>query len=279
MNKNDIKTKVFITLKELTGERYIPISVSARHVHLSQDHIEKLFGIKQLTIRNQLTQPGQFASEEKLKLTGIKGEIDNVRVLGPERTQTQIEISLTDAIKLGINAPIRMSGDLKGTPGIKLTGPRGSVDIQAGVIVAKRHLHISPGQAEAFGVKDGSLIDVEVEGERPTIFKDVAVRMDDRQTLEMHIDTDEANAAYITSETVGKITACAGEKLNKFLSSVISAETLTKESEPLGLVTETDVINAFKAEIRHLTVKKGAIITPLAKDAAKEKGILISFEP
>lgn len=177
----------------------IAVGVSNRHVHLSRDDVEILFGKDhKLTPTRDLGQPGQFACEETVTLVGPKGSIENVRVLGPERKETQIEVSITDAFRLGLNPPVRDSGDLDGTPGITLVGPKGRVTKEKGVIIAKRHIHMHPKDAELFGVKDKDIVKVVVEkGERKLIFDDVLVRVSDKFALEFHVDTDEANAAQL----------------------------------------------------------------------------------
>jgi propanediol utilization protein len=180
----------------MTNDLRVPVSTSVRHVHLSRTHVTELFGPDhQLTIRSELSQPGQFACEETVVLVGPKGEIPKVRVLGPERPETQVEISRTDEFVLGIDAPIRASGELDGTPGLKLFGPWGSVELGRGVIQAQRHIHMSPEDAARFEVNDRDWVMVRVGGERGIIFDDVLVRVSDRFRLDMHLDADEANAA------------------------------------------------------------------------------------
>ena len=183
----------------------VPIEVSAHHVHLTQEHVEVLFGKGyQLTKESDLSQPGQFASREKVTLIGPKGRIERVRVLGPVRKETQAEIAMTEQFKLGIQPPIRESGDVKGTPGATFEGPAGSVTTENGVICALRHIHMSPEEALKFGVKDKNMIRVRVPaGRRELIFGDVLVRVHPNFRLAMHIDTDEANAANITNGMVG----------------------------------------------------------------------------
>jgi acetate kinase len=178
----------------------IPIGVSAHHVHLSQDDVEKLFGPgHQLTPVAPLSQPGQFACEEQVRLTGPRGAIDRVRVLGPARHQTQVEISRTEGYRLGIHAPVRMSGDLDGTPGVILGGPAGQVELRNGIIYAQRHLHMTPSDARRLGLENRDVVRVRVEGERELVFGDVAVRVSPKFKLELHLDTDEANAAELDS--------------------------------------------------------------------------------
>ena len=182
----------------------VPIGVSARHVHLTQEHVETLFGPGyQLTKKKDL-MGGQFASNETVTIIGLKlRAIENVRVLGPVRSATHVEVSATDAIKLGMNVPVRMSGDIAGSAPIAIVGPKGAIYLKEGCIVAMRHIHMSPSDARAAGVKNGDIVSVKADNERGTIFNQVAIRVDDSFTLEMHIDTDEANAAKIaTGNTV-----------------------------------------------------------------------------
>jgi acetate kinase len=187
-------------------EQKIPIEVSAHHVHLSRQEIDTLFGSgSQLTPKAELSQPGQYACEETVSLVGPKGRVERVRVLGPERPETQVEISMTEEYKLGIKAPIRASSNLKGTPGIALEGSEGKCIIPHGVICALRHIHISPEYALSFGLKDKDVVSIQVEGERKLIFGDVLVRIHPDFHLSMHIDTDEANAAGIQTGMEGTL--------------------------------------------------------------------------
>lgn len=178
---------------------YVPAAISGRHVHLCQADIDVLFGTGyKLTPHRDLVQPGQYACEEKVALIGAKGRIEGVRVLGPARPHTQLEISQTDSYKVGITPLVRMSGDIDGTPGCTLIGPKGEVKLDHGVIVAARHLHISVSQAAQYGLTNGQVISVKKTGVRETIFGNVVVRSGDEHELELHIDTDEANAAGMT---------------------------------------------------------------------------------
>ncbi len=191
---------------EQQKEKTIPIEVSAHHVHLSTEDVHALCGAEyELTHRLDLSQPGQFACEETVNLVGPRGRVERVRVLGPPRSKTQVEISMTEEFKLGIKAPIRASGDLAGSPGIGLEGPAGACDIPKGVICAARHIHMSPEDALSFGLKDRDICMVRVEGERTLIFGDVLVRVNPDYRLSMHIDTDEANAANIRTGMVGHL--------------------------------------------------------------------------
>lgn len=176
----------------------IPVGVSNRHVHVTQEDLEILFGKDyQLTYKSDLKQPGQFASNETITIRGPKGEFDRVRILGPVRKKSQVEISKTDSFRLGIRPPVRESGDLEGTPGVELVGPKGTVALPNGAIVALRHIHMTPAQANAMGVKDKDIVEVETFGERHGVFGDVLVRVSEQFSLEMHVDIDEANACAL----------------------------------------------------------------------------------
>lgn len=178
----------------------IPIGVSNRHVHVSRADLDRLYGKDYaLTHKSELGQPGQFAANETVTLQGPKGTFEHVRILGPVRSQSQVEISKTDSFRLGVKAPIALSGHLQGTPGITLIGPRGTVDLPCGVIIAKRHIHMTPAQAAARHLKDGRIVDVEAFGERRGILGDVIIRVSDTAGLEMHIDVDEANACSLSN--------------------------------------------------------------------------------
>ncbi|GAA5129220.1 acetate/propionate family kinase [Luteolibacter yonseiensis] len=184
----------------------IPIEVSAHHIHLTQQHVEALFGAgHQLTHHSDLSQPGQFACKEQLTIVGPKGRIERVRVLGPVRKATQVEIAMTEQFKLGIHPPIRESGDIDGSPGCTLEGPSGSVTIDRGVICALRHIHMTPADALRYGIKDKSTVRVRVAGDRELLFGDVRIRVDPHFALAMHIDTDEANAANLKNGAEGFI--------------------------------------------------------------------------
>ncbi len=203
MNDGELKRKIEIeVLKQYAknGKYYVPAAVSARHVHLSRADVEALFGKGyQLKKKRDLTQPGQFACEEQVTFTGPKGSIESVRVLGPERKETQVEISFTDSYKVGIKPVVRMSGgDLEGTPGGSLIGPAGEAALKRGVIIAARHLHMSYEEAAAYGLKKGDIVSVKKPGEREITFGNVVVRSGEGHSLEVHIDTDEANAAGMT---------------------------------------------------------------------------------
>lgn len=192
--------------------RPIPVAISARHVHLKQETVDKLFGKGyQLTPRNDLSQPGQFACEETVRVIGPRRSFDTVRILGPVRSADQVEISRTDEFHLGVDAPVRASGDIENTPGITLEGPAGRVEIPKGVICAARHIHMTPDDAAHFGVKDRDIVEVAITGgERDLVFGDVLIRVSPNFRLEMHIDTDEGNAANLGRGATGMLVSTEG---------------------------------------------------------------------
>lgn len=178
-----------------TDPYQVPVGISARHVHLSRDHVETLFGAGyQLTPEKSLSQPGQFACKEQVEVCGPKGSIKKVRILGPERKQSQVEMAFSDCRILGIKPPVRTSGDLKETPGILLKGPVGEVSLKEGVIIADRHIHMTPEEASWFGVSDGDRVNVLVPGEKAGVLGRVLVRVTNESRLDLHVDTDDANA-------------------------------------------------------------------------------------
>ncbi|MBS6628436.1 MAG: phosphate propanoyltransferase [Clostridiales bacterium] len=186
----------------------VVVEVSARHVHLSQQDLETLFGPGyELTVKKMLSQPGQYASEERVTVVGPKREIAGVSILGPVRKDTQVELSLTDARSIGVKAPVRESGDIAGSAGCKLIGPKGELEIKEGVIAAKRHIHATTVDAARMGLSDKQIVSVEIPSAdgRKLTFGDVVVRVSDSYALAMHIDTDESNAAAMTPNSLGTI--------------------------------------------------------------------------
>ena len=183
------------------------VEISARHVHVSEEHLEILFGKGyKLTPKKDLSQPGQFACEERVTVVGSKRELKGVSILGPCRKATQVELSLTDARSIGVSAPIRESGDTSGSGACKLVGPCGEVELTEGVIAAKRHIHMTPEDAEKYGIKDTQVVSVKIPTEgRALIFGDVVARVSPSYALAMHLDTDEANAAGIPGSCIGEI--------------------------------------------------------------------------
>lgn len=206
MNNQLMDSLVDEILKRVQKETCIEIEASGRHVHLSRTTIDLLFGSGyELTKLRDLSQPGQYVCKERVTLIGPKGVIHNVVVLGPERKQTQVEISQTDAVSLGIKAPIKESGQLDGTPGIVLSTGENVVHLNHGVIVAKRHIHMTQEDAKKNNVVNGEIVQVKVFGKRPLIFDDVVIRVSSAYETYMHIDYDEANACGFVKGTIGKI--------------------------------------------------------------------------
>ena len=210
MDKGAVQRSVQLAVAEAlfrkTGRIFVPVASSARHIHLCRADVEKLFGKGyQLQKFRDLSQPGQFACKEQLTVVGPKGQLQKVRVLGPERKATQVEIAFTDSFALGIRPPVRMSGKTAGTPGCKLIGPAGEAEISEGVIVAARHLHLSAAQAAMFGLKDGQSVSLRSEGERAVVFENVIVRAGNGHDMEVHIDTDEASAAAMAGSTMMEV--------------------------------------------------------------------------
>lgn len=189
-------------------KKSVLVEISARHVHVTKETLAALFGEGHtLTNKKNLSQPGQFACEEKVMVVGPKGSL-KASILGPERNADQVELSLTDARSIGVIAAIRESGDIAGTAGCKLVGPAGEVEISQGVIAAKRHIHMTPADAENYGLSDKQVVSVKIPTDgRALIFEDVVVRVSDKFKLAMHIDTDEANAAAVPGSCTGEILA------------------------------------------------------------------------
>ncbi|GLC86960.1 phosphate propanoyltransferase [Lysinibacillus piscis] len=258
----------------LQNDGQIPIGVSARHVHLAQTEVEQLFGQGyELTPKFELSQPGQFAAEETVVIAGPKGSIERVRILGPARSLSQVEVSWTDAMKLGVKPPLRISGDIKGSSPITLIGPKGSVVLQEGLIVAQAHIHMSPADSEHLQVVDGQSVQIKVEGIRPIIFSDVLIRVSDRFRLEMHIDTDEANAGLIKQGAFGEIVN----------AQTMSKPVTVKESTPVVQQTTQQTSYFFDKKLlsqqevlaidaQEIVVSKKTIVTALAQDKIRELG-------
>ncbi len=202
MNKTDIesivKSTVIKTIFEKTGNIYLPVGISNRHLHLCRSDCEKLFGagyrLKEL---KALIQPGQYACEETVEIKGPKGTIRGVRVLGPEREETQVEVSVTDSYRLGIEPVVRISGDISGSPGVTVIGPSGSVTLEKGLIISKRHLHVSDDEAEWMGLRSGDIVKASYGGQRALTLGNIPVRSGKAHRLELHLDNDEANAAMV----------------------------------------------------------------------------------
>lgn len=184
----------------------VQIEVSARHVHLDKESVAILFGEGHtLTPKRELSQPGQYLEEERVDVIGPKGSFKNVAVLGPERKHVQVEVSFSDAFALGINPPIRQSGDTKGSASVKLVGPKGEITIDEGAIVALRHVHMTPEDAERLGLVDNQVVSVEALTDRKLVFEDTVIRVSPKFRTRMHVDVDEAGAAHIAGFALGKI--------------------------------------------------------------------------
>lgn len=205
MGKYDALVELLLAVVKEGGDikeadNSIPVGVSNRHIHLSQTALNTLFGEGyQLTAMKDLSQPGQYACKETLTIAGPKGAIEKVRILGPVRSESQVEILQSDCFKLGIAAPMRLSGDLDGTPGITLIGPKGSVILSKGLIVVQRHIHMTPEDAKRFGVQDGEKVTIQAGGLRGGTYSNVMIRANNASALECHIDTEEANAMNLSS--------------------------------------------------------------------------------
>lgn len=193
-------------VEEIKSKLSVMVEASGRHVHLSQEDADILFGKGyEFKIKKELSQPGQYAYEERVDVEGPKGTLKNVAILGPCRNKTQVEVSMTDARILGINAPIRLSGDIANTPGCKILNGDKSIIKDEGVIIAKRHIHVTPEDAEKFKIKDNDILKIKVFAERPLIFDDICARISEKFSTAVHIDYDEANACGFKADTVGII--------------------------------------------------------------------------
>ncbi|WP_421721800.1 phosphate propanoyltransferase [Anaerobacillus alkaliphilus] len=184
-----------VTVSTKQQKSYVPVSISARHIHLQRDHLDALFGKGyQLTKHKDISQPGQWACNEKVTIQGPKGKIENVRVLSPLREATQVEVASSDARKLGLEPPVRSSGNLTGSAPITIIGPKGTIQLQEGCIIADRHIHMTPQDAMEFGVRDKQKVSVKVPGGKGGLMGEVTIRVRHNYALDMHIDTDDANA-------------------------------------------------------------------------------------
>ncbi|MED4697457.1 phosphate propanoyltransferase [Lysinibacillus capsici] len=250
----------------------IPIGVSARHVHLAQAEVEQLFGENyQLTPKFELSQPGQFAAEETVVIAGPKGSIERVRILGPARSLSQVEVSWTDAMKLGLKPPLRISGDIQGSSPVTLIGPKGSVVLNEGLIIAQAHIHMSPADSARFQVVDGQSVQITVEGIRPIILSNVVIRVSERYRLEMHIDTDEANAGLIQQGTLAEI---VHHQVSEPMITVKEQSPVVQKVEQPSvyhydkkLLSQIEVLDIDAQEI---VVPKKTIVTALAYDKLRE---------
>lgn len=269
----------------------VPIGVSARHVHLSAEHLMALFGPGHgLRPRNPLSQPGQFAAEETLVVAGPRGALEHVRVLGPVRVKSQVELAATDCFAIGIPAVVRDSGDVVGSPGVVMIGPEGSVALDEGAIVAARHLHMTTLDARHLGIADGDFVAVIAgSGRRAAVFDSVVCRVSDSSRLELHLDTDEANAAGCRGGDMAWIVdpAALGSAMSRPAGAGPAGAGPAgagPAGEPIDLtarvvITEEDVLAAARSQPqRAIIASVGAILTPLARDAVRRFGVELMAE-
>jgi putative phosphotransacetylase len=251
----------------------IPIGVSPRHVHLSKEDFHRLFGAEATLVRTRdLTQGGQFASEQVVTLSTPVGKIETVRVLGPFRDATQVELAKSDAVRLGLDPPVRDSGDHADSPGIMLIGPAGRMEISQGVILAQRHVHMTPHDAREYDVVDKEIVFMAVAGgsrtgrkssPRTVIFGDALIRVNENFRLDFHLDTDEANAAGVRTDDLAVL----------FKIGSVPLQNDRKYYPQKKLYTEHDVREAARQGMTIL-IEKGTILTPSARDVGREKGVL-----
>lgn len=263
---------------DLVAQRHqVPVGISARHIHITPEHLEAIYGKRELTHYVDLYQPGNFAAQEIVTIVGPRGAIERVRILGPLRGYTQVEVARTDAIRLGIDPPVRDSGDLEDAAPITIVGPKGSIYLEHGAIIAARHVHMSPQEAEEIGVSNGDVVRVKVTGERGLIFDNVRVKVGENQKLQLHLDTDEGNAAGLRGgEAVELITKDGVVSLAEVRGDESREEAELKLPKGKGKpVVTASVIAAVSPQVRRVIVPNPVIITPLAKDLAKERGLEI----
>lgn len=287
MNRQQIQEIILRVLAEcgdqMTGRELpldFPVEVSAKHVHLTKEAVGQLFGAgATLTPKRPLSQPGQFLSEERVTLVTPKGRIENVAVLGPEREEVQTELSLTDCRALGIDAPVCMSGDLAGAGDVYIIGPKGMIFAKESVIIAQAHIHITPQEAGEIGITDGQRVSVTIGGERKITLENVICRVSSQAALAMHIDFDEANACMLPRNATARMRVSGGAG---------AADTCVdrKASKPAAgnavyegkLITEA-VARRFASEKQStLTVAKGVVLTPSAKDVLRQSGIEVLWQ-
>ena len=249
----------------------VPVEVSARHVHLSKEHALHLFAGALPEKDKGLSQPGQFAAKQRVRLIGPKGVIDGVAVLGPVRGETQAELSRTDARKLGVDAPLRLSGNLDRAALIHIQAGGAIVGVKA-AIVAMRHLHLTPPDAQRMGLSDGQFVFARLSGERPLLLEDVAVRVSDQAATALHIDTDEANAAGIAKDAVCSI------RLPHEPGTPPPRPTPVAQTYDGKLITESDALLMIQSGMREITLRRGQLITPSALDALRASAISLKRE-
>lgn len=276
MNDTDIRNIVLTNLAA-QGIRYVPVGVSARHVHLCRQDLSRLFGPGYaLSPFRPLTQPGQFASEERVTVSGPGGSLADVRVLGPVRGFTQIEMAFSDLLRLGIEGQIRLSGSVEGTPGCILKGPAGEIAVSRGVIAAARHLHLSDAQAACYGLKNGEIVSVRADGPRAAVLEQVVCQVGKGNELELHLDTDEANAVHVRTGDILEISApCGPEPIPGVRRPGGEKAASCEETEPMDVITERDVTDAFRGGKKVIRCQSRAIVTDAAWDRARSLSIEI----
>ena len=250
-----------------------PVEASARHVHLTREAVERLFGGgASLTPKRELSQPGQFLCEERVTLVTEKGTLAHVAVLGPERGAVQVELSATDCRTLGIDAPLRLSGDLRGAGNVYLVGPKGMAEARGSVIVAQAHIHLPPAAAAEAGVTDGQQVAVTLPGARPVTLENVVCRVSERAGLAMHIDLDEANACMLPPNATARMrTALAAPRCAGAETAAPGKETVFQGK----LVTEAAARQLAAEGVSTLSVGPGVLLTPSAKDVLAHAGIAV----
>lgn len=295
MNREQITELIFSILSEYgirgqkeAAELEIPVEASARHVHLTEEAISILFGKDtKLTVDRPLSQPGQFLSKERVTLVTQKGKIDQVAVLGPARPAIQVELSNTDCRRLGIQAPVRLSGDLTGAADVYLIGPEDMMEARKSVIVAQAHIHIPPEEATRAGIEDKEEVSVTIEGERSITLERVICRVSSQAGLAMHIDLDEANACLLPKGGTGKIKMRGdgkpGQRKGEEAQKKLPDEVLvTEESLPClvggKLLTEAAARQLTAGETRRLLLSDKIILTPSAKDVLRHAGVKVVRE-
>jgi putative phosphotransacetylase len=271
---------------DLVAQRHkVPVGISARHIHITLQHLEALFGENaQLTHYVDLYQPGNFAAKETVTIVGPRGAIERVRILGPLREYTQVELARTDAIRLGLDPPVRDSGDLEDAAPITIVGPQGSIFLEHGAIIPARHIHMSNEDADKMGLTPQDVVRVRVPGERALTFDNVRLKIGENLLLQMHLDTDEGNAAGLQGgEAVeiitvdGDVLAVREELVGAELPERPVEETIefTPEDQRGRPVVTVSVIASLPTQVRSLLVPNPIIVTPLARDMARERGIQI----
>lgn len=280
MTREQIQEIIFRVLSEQNwqaGEteklQEVPVEVSARHVHLTEQAIEQLFGHGAvLTQKRSLSQPGQYLCEERVTLVTQKGRIEHVAVLGPARSAIQVELSLTDCRSLGIQAPLRISGDLSNAADVYILGPKGMITAKESVIVARAHIHITPAEAERVGITDGQAVSAAIRSERPVTLENVICRVSNQASLAMHIDFDEANGCALPDHAMAVIKTSGGK------NGIFRIEKQEdKADHPFTfngkLITEAVALKFVKEQRKSIDLERGVIVTPSAKDVLCHAGI------